>query len=82
MTARSDGQWGHDHSGQVIRNRNRKFACEYCGRMFFSARDHLGHVNSAHLHLKPFVCDICQRSFAGKKTLNNHRKGCVERSFK
>ncbi|XP_076460731.1 uncharacterized protein LOC143293577 isoform X25 [Babylonia areolata] len=68
-------QGEHGLSGFLHRGQSCK-TCEFCGRTFSSTRDCLGHVNSAHLKLKPYVCDLCQRAFHGKKTLNNHRKTC------
>ena len=57
--------------------RLRNVPCSFCERQFANKRDLEGHINSAHLNIKPYSCEICLKEFAGKKTLNNHKKVCT-----
>ena len=66
-----------EHLQQCFVKTRRRNMCNFCNRVFSCKRDCLGHINSAHLHQKPYMCDICHRCFAGQKTLNNHKRFCI-----
>ena len=43
-----------------------------CEATFELNRDLESHMNTVHLKIKPYKCDVCELCFAIKKTLNNH----------
>ncbi|TFK75921.1 hypothetical protein BDN72DRAFT_356892 [Pluteus cervinus] len=44
----------------------------YCG--YYSKKQLVKrHIEATHMHMKPFVCDICGKSFPQKTSLNIHR---------
>uniref|UniRef100_A0A0B6ZL64 C2H2-type domain-containing protein n=1 Tax=Arion vulgaris TaxID=1028688 RepID=A0A0B6ZL64_9EUPU len=50
--------------------------CEVCGKRFPSRRSLQGHMNSFHLHQKPYICQKCNRSFAYQTSLYFHERLC------
>ncbi|CAL8111132.1 unnamed protein product [Orchesella dallaii] len=59
----------YDDHMRSLHSDERKFACELCG---FTCKT--SGVLSRHrlTHTKPFVCNVCDRSFARRFTLNSH----------
>lgn len=49
------------------------FYCERCDKYFAKKLDYLGHMNTRHLNARPYVCDLCNKSFAHLKSLQRHR---------
>ncbi|XP_063698544.1 zinc finger protein 260-like [Culicoides brevitarsis] len=57
-----------------IHTEDRKFSCDKCNAKF-KRREHLRiHVNGVHLKLKPFKCEICDRTFSQIGDRNVHMK--------
>ena len=50
------------------------FRCPYenCVRVLSTRYNLKKHIEAHHLHLKPFTCAQCQRSFSYKHTLKHH----------
>lgn len=56
--------------------RPRNFKCSYCRRGFVVKRDLMGHMNSVHLNVKPYICSRCGMRFPNYKTWKGHEKTC------
>lgn len=52
------------------------FSCKLCGKQYKNRIDCEGHVNSQHLHRKPFVCSVCFMSFPYNRSLRRHEMNC------
>lgn len=48
--------------------------CRICSRTYSTKQALKLHHESVHLHLRPFTCELCQRSFADKYTLTTHNR--------
>lgn len=53
---------------------NSMLYCERCDKYFIKRVDYLGHMNTRHLNLRPYACDLCNKSFAYLKSLRRHRQ--------
>lgn len=67
-----------DDSNKSIRGGivGRDFNCTYdgCSKSFKSQKSLNVHINTCHLQLRPFACDICKKSFGHKHLLHRHLK--------
>ena len=52
------------------------FPSSQCGKKFTMSDDHHSHMNSVHLKIKPFKCEMCKRLFAHKRSLGPGRHSC------
>lgn len=50
--------------------------CGLCEKRFPSRRSLNGHMNSSHLHQKPYQCEWCDKSFAHQTSLHFHKRLC------
>ena len=58
------------------------YLCTLCGKLCRNITAYKEHQNREHLHVKPFLCDICGAAFHGKATLKMHKlKHTSERNF-
>ncbi|UYM14317.1 C2H2-type zinc finger protein [Endozoicomonas euniceicola] len=64
-----DGDDGH--SG--VRAKNKKCACDVCGRIFAQPH-HLKDHKRTHTGEKPYGCDVCQKRFAHSGNLARHKR--------
>ncbi|XP_054163560.1 zinc finger protein 845-like [Oppia nitens] len=53
-----------------------QFNCDYCGKQYSHRWLVATHINKVHLKVKPFVCNLCEKAFAGDRNLFYHRKKC------
>ena len=49
-----------------------KFSCEYCGKLFIHLSKLKRHLPQ-HTDERAFKCDICEKSFKRKDTMQEHR---------
>ena len=47
--------------------------CDYCGKSFLESNQLKRHVSITHVEARPFVCDICPKTFKQRETLVAHR---------
>lgn len=54
---------------------NKVYKCEYegCGKIYKQNNSLIHHINSIHLNIKPFKCDICNIKFSLSYTLKRHQ---------
>ena len=65
-----------DHKNALAghkKNVHNKLPCTFCGKLFPGYRLKV-HINAVHTeeHLKPFLCQVCQKGFATEGRLNDH----------
>lgn len=48
------------------------YKCEQCNYGSKKRHEYENHVNKVHLKVKPFICQICKKSFCGKARLDEH----------
>ncbi|XP_037033364.1 zinc finger protein 816-like [Bradysia coprophila] len=48
--------------------------CHICSKVYSTKQSLKLHNQSVHMHLRPFKCELCQRSFADKYTLTTHTR--------
>ncbi|XP_006815942.2 uncharacterized protein LOC102808521 [Saccoglossus kowalevskii] len=48
--------------------------CDLCARRYTMLSELRKHVRKNHLKEKPYLCDICGKSFGDKNTLGHHKK--------
>ena len=58
---------------QVHRKAEHPVCCQECGAKFINNYKLKMHMNSIHLGLKPFPCDLCSKSFGEASTMRVHR---------
>jgi len=58
------------HTGSLAERKI--FTCNFCSAAFTTAQNLKGHVKSVHEGVKPYSCQICDRKFAYKDTLEAH----------
>ncbi|XP_078405625.1 uncharacterized protein LOC144684996 [Cetorhinus maximus] len=61
------------NSSSLIRNKEKRFHCDYCERRFYR-KEHLMMHHRTHTGEKPFACEECGRAFAEKWNLKEHRR--------
>lgn len=49
-----------------------KFACSFCDQRFMNSQPLKDHIAAFHTGAKDYVCDVCEKSFARKKSLAQH----------
>ena len=59
----------------------RKYKCTQCDARFFGSHSVKRHMEM-HMGVKNFKCDICQKSYRRKSTLNEHNMKCHSEPFK
>ena len=62
------------HSLEVHGGGDRKFQCDICLKVFKRVDHVKTHMEHVHLELRPFVCDICGRSYKGRGSLTHHMR--------
>ena len=55
----------------MVRHGRKQFVCEHCGSAFYTSFQHKVHV-MRHLGIKPFTCELCDKSFVRKGKLKQH----------
>lgn len=58
---------------QVVHTKTKAFACDLCNAMFTQKASLKDHYN---VHLKKFVCRVCDKAFGRQRYLENHEKIC------
>lgn len=58
-----------------LKKTGKYYDCPFCLRIFSSKHQFIGHVNS-HMDVKPFRCELCEKSFAYATNLSRHRHTC------
>lgn len=58
------------------------YMCEFCGKTYHSLLHLRTHQKDAHASLKLHMCDLCERSFTLKSTLENHRRLHTRETYK
>jgi len=58
------------HTGSLAERKT--FTCNFCSAAFTTAQNLKGHIKSVHEGVKPYSCQICDRAFAYKDTLEAH----------
>ena len=53
------------------------FPCSQCDKKFTMSNDLHSHMNSVHLKIKSFKCEMCKRLFAHKRSLEPGRYSCT-----
>lgn len=66
----------HYEQKQTEGKRAKSVMCTYCMKKFWNRADCQGHINSQHLHQKPFVCRKCLLPFSYKSSLKSHEVFC------
>ncbi|KAK7115048.1 zinc finger protein 678-like [Littorina saxatilis] len=61
----------HNLKKHMLKHGQKQFICEHCGHAFYTAGEHKLHV-MRHLGIKPFTCELCDKSFIRKEKLNRH----------
>ncbi|XP_076460734.1 uncharacterized protein LOC143293577 isoform X28 [Babylonia areolata] len=56
--------------------RKKSVTCTHCDKKFWNKSDCIGHINSQHLKLKPFVCRKCLQQFSYKQSWKSHELFC------
>lgn len=57
-----------------------RFPCPQCDKKFILSVDMHSHLNSVHLKIKPFRCDICNKTLAHRRSLKPGRHSCKTKS--
>lgn len=65
------GIMGFLHNDERQKDRERRFACPFCGKCVRSKENLKLHVRK-HTGERPFVCLFCGRAFGGKSDLTRH----------
>lgn len=62
-----------NHIRPLKRKRNLKYYyCEACDYRSLNKNTLEAHINKAHLNIRPFICEICQKGFYKKRNLTQH----------
>lgn len=61
----------HENNRRNLRNRDKNFLCNTCGKSFYTNFHLEVHIRS-HTGLKPFKCPHCDKSFSQKSGLSMH----------
>lgn len=57
-------------------SRKKTVSCTHCDKKFWNKSDCIGHINSQHLKLKPYVCRKCAQQFSYKQSWKSHELFC------
>lgn len=60
----------------------KKWACSDCDKVYSAKKDLTNHVNSVHLKLKPYKCELCPSKFTQEFSLKVHIRNKHENSPK
>ena len=63
-------------NGKVMRH-----FCEICTHTFSSSGNLTSHINTVHMNIKRFKCEICGREFKVKMSLKLHKEKCLQEKF-
>jgi hypothetical protein len=65
------------HLKTHIPNRNRPYECEKCDRGYLRRIDLVRHIETVHLGVRKYFCQVCTKSFTRKEGLQIHSKRCI-----
>ena len=52
----------------------KKFHCEHCDVKMSVRANLLKHIDTVHLNIKRFRCDLCPKAFSIKTAMETHRR--------
>lgn len=55
-------------------NNKNKQTCSFCEKSCTNENELSLHVNKAHLQMKPYSCDMCEKSYYTEYNLNSHKR--------
>ncbi|KAM3968988.1 uncharacterized protein ACR2FA_002923 [Aphomia sociella] len=61
-----------NHETKERTRKRHYYNCNYCTYKSVNKCTLNAHINKVHLHIRPFVCDICCKGFHKKSTLTEH----------
>ena len=55
----------------------KKFECDYCGKILSDERSFRGHIN-AHMNKRPHKCPFCHLGFSFQSSRSSHKRVCAK----
>jgi uncharacterized Zn-finger protein len=65
------------HLKTHIPNRSRPFECQKCNRGYLRHVDLSRHIETVHLGVRKYFCQVCSKSFTRKEGLRIHSERCA-----
>lgn len=65
-------KYKEDKTWQASRSENGKFECKICGKFYSFKHSLLQHIESVHLKMTRYHCDLCPSKYYFKKNLEKH----------